>query len=54
MLPVQRPEVFVLNAWEKISADGTIHDPGVEKQVGDLLAALSGWVSFLKRGAKPD
>jgi chromate reductase len=53
MLPVQRPEVFVLNAWEKISADGTIHDPGIEKQVGDLLSALANWVLLLRRGSKP-
>jgi chromate reductase len=53
MLPVQRPEVFVLNAWEKISADGTIHDPGIEKQVSDLLSALADWVLLLRRGSKP-
>lgn len=53
MLPVPRPEVFVLNAWEKISADGTVHDPAIEKQVGELLAALADWVVTLRRGSKP-
>jgi chromate reductase, NAD(P)H dehydrogenase (quinone) len=43
MLPVQRPEVFVLNAWEHISADGTIRDPGIEQQISALLAALANW-----------
>ena len=45
MLPVPRPEVFVFNAWEKISADGMINDPAIEKQIGDLLAALAEWVA---------
>jgi chromate reductase len=53
MLPVPRPEVFVLNAWEKISADGTINDPAIEKQIGDLLAALAEWVALLRRGSAP-
>ena len=51
MLPVPRPEGFVLNAWEKISADGTINDPAIEKQIGDLLAALADWVALLRRGS---
>ncbi len=50
MLPVPRPEVFVLNAWEKISTDGKVADPAIEKQVGDLLAALARWVDVLRRG----
>jgi chromate reductase len=50
MLPVPRPEVFVLNAWERISADGTINDPAIEKQIADLLGALADWVALLRRG----
>jgi chromate reductase, NAD(P)H dehydrogenase (quinone) len=50
MLPVPRPEVFVLNAWEKISADGVINDPAIEKQIADLLRALADWVALLRRG----
>ena len=53
MLPVPRPEVFVLNAWEKIAPDGTIYDPAIEKQVDELLAALARWVSILRRGSAP-
>jgi chromate reductase len=52
MLPVPRPEVFVLNAWEKIAADGTINDPAIEKQIADLLTALADWVAMLRRGAQ--
>ena len=50
MLPVPRPEVFVLNAWEKISTDGSINDPAIAKEVADLLVALSSWVALLRRG----
>jgi chromate reductase, NAD(P)H dehydrogenase (quinone) len=51
MLPVPRPEVFVLNAWEKVGADGRIADPAIQKQVTELLAALADWTALLKRGA---
>lgn len=51
MLPVARPEVFVVNAWERMSPDGSIRDPAVEKQVVDLLAAFAAWVGFVRRGA---
>jgi chromate reductase, NAD(P)H dehydrogenase (quinone) len=55
MLPVLRPEVFVVNAWERMSPDGSIRDPGVETQVRELLAALAQWVAFVRRGAaRPD
>jgi chromate reductase, NAD(P)H dehydrogenase (quinone) len=52
MLTVPRPEVFVLNAWEKISADGSIKDPAVDKEIVALLAALANWVAMLRR-ARP-
>jgi chromate reductase len=51
MLPVPRPEVFVLNVWEKLEADGRITDPAILKQVSELLAALASWTAHLKRGA---
>jgi chromate reductase len=51
MLPVPRPEVFVLNAWEKVGADGRIADPAIQKQLNDLLVALAEWTALLKRGA---
>jgi chromate reductase, NAD(P)H dehydrogenase (quinone) len=53
MLPVARPEVFVVNAWEKVNADGRITDPAIRKQVSELLVALASWTALLKRGAAP-
>jgi hypothetical protein len=53
MLPVPRPEVFVINAWEKIKEDGRIEDPAIGKQVSELLVALANWTTLLKRGAAP-
>jgi chromate reductase len=50
MLPVPRPEVFVLAAWEKFDADGRLNNAADEKQVKDLLVALSEWTAMLKRG----
>ena len=49
MLPVPRPEVFVLNAWEKFDADGRLKDELAAKQVGELLAALAEWTLLLRR-----
>jgi chromate reductase, NAD(P)H dehydrogenase (quinone) len=50
MLPVPRPEVFVLAAWEKFDAQGRLSNAADEKQVTDLLAALGEWTLMLKRG----
>ena len=49
MLPVPRPELFVLNAWEKFDADGRLKDELTVKQVGELLAALAEWTLALRR-----
>ena len=49
MLPVPRPEIFVLNAWEKFDGEGRLKDDAVTKQVGDLLAALADWTLLLRR-----
>jgi chromate reductase len=49
MLPVPRPEVFVLSAWERFNADGRLKDELVAKQVGELLAALADWTLLLRR-----
>ena len=49
MLPVPRPEVFVLSAWEKFDADGRLKDELAVKQVGELLAALAEWTLLLRR-----
>ena len=51
MLPVPRPEVFLLNAWERIDQDGRLNDKVVEGHIKDLLAALAEWTRLLKRGA---
>ena len=49
MLAVPRPEVFVLNAWEKFDADGRLKDELAAKQIGELLAALADWTLLLRR-----
>ena len=49
MLPVPRPEIFVLNAWEKFDGEGRLKDDVVAKQVGELLAALADWTLLLRR-----
>jgi chromate reductase len=50
LLPVPRPEVFVLAAWEKFDAQGRLNNAADEKQITDLLAALSDWAQMLQRG----
>ncbi|MEJ3747379.1 NADPH-dependent FMN reductase [Actinomycetes bacterium KLBMP 9797] len=37
---VTKPEVIVMNAHEKLAADGTIHDPQTEQLLSGLLDAL--------------
>ena len=49
MLPVPRPELFVLNAWEKFDAEGRLRDEMVVAQVGELLAALATWTQLLRK-----
>jgi len=51
MLPVPRPEIFVLNAWDQFDAQGRLKDEAVAKQVRDLLAALADWALLLRRGS---
>jgi chromate reductase len=53
MLPVPRPEVFVLNAWEKFDADGRLKDDLAVKQIGELLVALADWTLLLRRARGP-
>jgi len=50
MLPVPRPEVFVLSAWEKFDAQGRLTSEADVKQITDLLAALADWALLLRRG----
>jgi chromate reductase len=51
MMPVPRPEIFVLNAWEKFDGDGRLTDQAALKQVNELLVALADWTRLLKRTA---
>jgi chromate reductase, NAD(P)H dehydrogenase (quinone) len=50
MLPVPRPEVFVLNAWEKFDAQGRLKDELVAKQLLELLTTLADWTRLLRTG----
>jgi len=50
MLPVPRPEVFLLNAWEQFDPEGRLKDAAAAKAVNDLLAALAEWTLLLRRG----
>jgi chromate reductase len=49
MLPLPRPEVFVIAAWEKFDAQGRLNNAADEKQLSDLLVALADWTSMLVR-----
>ncbi len=49
MLPVPRPELFVLNAWEKFDEQGRLKDEAVARQVTELLTALADWALLLRR-----
>jgi chromate reductase len=51
MLPLPRPELFVLNAWEKFDANARLKDELTVKQIGELLVALAEWTVLL-RGAR--
>ena len=52
MLPVPRPELFVLNAWEKFDAHGRLKDEALAKQIGELLTALSDWTRLLRKARR--
>jgi chromate reductase len=49
MLPVPRPELFVLNAWEKFDEQGRLKDEVIARQVTELLTALADWALLLRR-----
>ncbi len=54
MLPVPRPELFVLNAWEKFDDHGRLKDELLAPQIVELLTALADWTRLLhkaRRGA---
>ena len=50
MLPVPRPEVFLLNAWDQFDAQGRLKDEASAKALSDLLVALADWTRLLQRG----
>ena len=49
MLPVPRPELFVLNAWEKFDDQGRLKDDLLATQMGELLIALADWTLLLRK-----
>ena len=49
MLAVPRPELFVLNAWEKFDEQGRLKDELLATQVGELLTALADWTRLLRK-----
>ena len=49
LLPVARPELFVLTAWEKFDAQGRLNDELLVSQIGELLAALADWTRLLRK-----
>jgi chromate reductase len=49
MLPVPRPEVFVLNAWEKFDEQGRLKDEITATQICELLTALATWALLLRK-----
>jgi hypothetical protein len=50
MLPVPRPEVFIIGAWEQFDSDARLKDAAAANAVSDLLAALADWTLHLQRG----
>lgn len=45
---VNKPEVFVRSAAEKIDAEGKLHDEPTRKVIGELLVSLATWTRRLK------
>jgi len=52
MLPVPRPELFVLNAWEKFDTQGRLKDELLATQLGELLTALADWTRLLRKARR--
>lgn len=53
MYPLNRPEVMVPFAHEKIDKDGKVTDPRTLELIRELLASLADWTLFLQtRGAR--
>jgi chromate reductase len=50
MLPLNKPEVMVQNAFQKFDTNGNLLDEEVRKQVRELLEALMAWTLRLRNG----
>jgi chromate reductase len=48
MHPLNRPEVFVRSAAERINADGIVTDESTRKAIADQLVALAAWTKQLR------
>ncbi len=48
MLPIQKPEVLVPTAQDKIDGSGRLTDEKTRKFIRDLLVALAGWVEQVR------
>ncbi len=48
MLPINKPELLVMNASEKFDGDGNLKDESIKGQLADLLVALAAWVRRLR------
>ena len=48
MLPVNRPEVFVMRASEKFDAEGNLTDETYPPLIRALLASLADWTRRLR------
>ena len=48
MFPLNRPEVMVPFAHEKIDKDGKVTDPKTLELIRELLVSLVDWTLFLK------
>jgi chromate reductase len=49
MHPLNKPEVFVARAQDKIDAEGKLTDEPTRKAIRDLLVALESWTRRLKK-----
>lgn len=47
MHPLNKPEVFVRTAQEKIDGEGRLHDEATRKVIADQLVALAAWTGKL-------
>ena len=48
MLPINKPELLVMNAAEKFDGNGNLKDESIKEQLAALLAALATWVRRLR------